>query len=124
MRHWCKGGTTCLANGMLLCAFHHHAVHEGGYRIEPSAGPGARWVFLRPDGTVVPAAPPALPATDASAVAAQSRQLDLDIGPRTALPYWAGEHLDLGLALDALFSPGEVRLAGVTGSPPSTGTAG
>ena len=68
-------------------------------------------MFFRPDGTVVPAAPPALPATDASAVADQSRQLGRDIGPHTALPYWAGEHLDLGLALDALFSPGVVRSA-------------
>ena len=124
MRHWCKGGTTCLANGMLLCCFHHHAVHEGGYRIEPSADPGTRWVFLRPDGTVVPAAPPALPASDASAVTAQSYQLGLDIGPHTALPYWAGERLDLSLALDALFTPGEVRPTAVTGPSPSTGTAG
>ena len=60
---------------------------------------------LPSDGTVVPAAPPPLPATDASAVAGQNHQLGLDIGPHTALPYWAGERLDLGLALDALFGP-------------------
>ena len=73
-------------------------------------------MFFRPDGTVVPPAPPPLPATAASAVTGQNRQLGLDIGPHTAMPYWAGERLDLGLALDALFSPEAVRPPGVTGA--------
>lgn len=60
------------------------------------------WVFYRPDGTVVPATPPPLPASDHRAVVDQNARLD--IGPVTAIPGWYGERLDLGLALDALFS--------------------
>jgi hypothetical protein len=32
---WARGGVSDLANGLLLCRFHHRQVHEGGWRIEP-----------------------------------------------------------------------------------------
>jgi hypothetical protein len=109
--HWSQGGATSLANGMLLCRLHHRALHEGGYRVEPTGGPVPRWRFHRPDGTVVPAAEAPLPPTDASAVVRHNEQLGLDISPHTAMPYWAGERLDVGLALDALFSAGRPQPA-------------
>src|SRR5439155_25273243 len=31
--HWIDGGPTDLANLLLLCWRHHHAVHEGGFRM-------------------------------------------------------------------------------------------
>ena len=34
VRFACKGGKTNLTNTMLLCAFHHRLVHEGGWTIE------------------------------------------------------------------------------------------
>lgn len=40
IEHWARGGSTDLANMILLCEFHHHAVHEGGWHIS-----------LDPDGT-------------------------------------------------------------------------
>lgn len=54
--HWFDGGPTDLDNLMLLCQFHHTAVHEGQMiirRIDPEVGCGAvrRWDFLMPDGT-------------------------------------------------------------------------
>jgi hypothetical protein len=33
LRHWVHGGPTDLGNLVLLCRGHHHAVHEGGWRL-------------------------------------------------------------------------------------------
>jgi Domain of unknown function (DUF222) len=33
LRHWLHGGPTDLDNLLLLCRGHHHAVHEGGWRL-------------------------------------------------------------------------------------------
>src|SRR5688572_17120264 len=34
VQHWANGGDTKPSNLLSLCRFHHHAVHEGGIRIE------------------------------------------------------------------------------------------
>jgi predicted restriction endonuclease len=39
--HWALGGPTDIWNLILLCRYHHHAVHEGGWIIT-----------LNPDNTV------------------------------------------------------------------------
>jgi hypothetical protein len=31
---WAQGGNTDVANGLLLCRFHHRQVHEGGWKVE------------------------------------------------------------------------------------------
>jgi hypothetical protein len=46
LRHWVHGGPTDLGNLVLLCRAHHHAVHEGGWRLH-----------RRADGTIT-ATPP------------------------------------------------------------------
>jgi uncharacterized protein DUF222/HNH endonuclease len=46
LRHWVHGGPTDLGNLVLLCRGHHHAVHEGGWRLH-----------RQPDGTLT-ATPP------------------------------------------------------------------
>jgi hypothetical protein len=46
LQHWLHGGPTDLANLVLLCRGHHHAVHEGGWRLH-----------RHPDGTFT-ATPP------------------------------------------------------------------
>jgi hypothetical protein len=33
LQHWLHGGPTDLANLVLLCRGHHHAVHEGGWQL-------------------------------------------------------------------------------------------
>jgi hypothetical protein len=54
--HWADGGDTNLGNLLLLCARHHRAVHEGGFRVCTDAE--AKAVFFSPRGTVVASAPP------------------------------------------------------------------
>jgi hypothetical protein len=49
--HWVHGGSTDLSNLALLCPFHHHRVHEGGYGV--ARDPGGQLEFTRPDGTVL-----------------------------------------------------------------------
>jgi hypothetical protein len=50
VRHWAKGGATTLGNLVMLCRFHHRAVHEGGIRIV-QLDSGA-FQFIRQDGRV------------------------------------------------------------------------
>jgi hypothetical protein len=33
---WARGGVSDLANGLLLCRFHHRAVHDGGWTVTPA----------------------------------------------------------------------------------------
>ena len=106
VEHWADGGETRLQNLVLACRFHHRAVHEGGFRVVPGDAEG-QFRFLRPDGTPLPAEPPAtswegapLAPTDARLAAA-----GISIGPDTATPDWYGESLDLTAALDVLWEP-------------------
>ena len=106
VEHWADGGETRLQNLVLACRFHHRALHEGGFRVVPADTAG-QFRFLRPDGTPLPAEPPAagwegapLAPTDAWLTAA-----GIGIGPHTATPEWYGESLDLTAALDVLWEP-------------------
>ncbi len=49
--HWIDGGATDLDNLALLCVFHHHRVHEGGYGVRRL--PSGALEFTRPDGTIL-----------------------------------------------------------------------
>jgi hypothetical protein len=48
IRHWARGGPTCLINLISLCDGHHWLVHDGGWTIAVTR-PGA-WRFYTPDG--------------------------------------------------------------------------
>ena len=51
--HWADGGPTDLGNLVLLCQFHHTAVHEGQMTIRcipPTPTTPATWEFWMPDG--------------------------------------------------------------------------
>lgn len=52
---WVDGGPTDYENLVLLCQYHHHAVHEGGFRLRGS--PGDLQIY-RPNGQPMPVGPP------------------------------------------------------------------
>ena len=50
VRHWAQGGETSVSNGVLVCAPHHHLVHEQRFSVGMRDGVP---VFRRPDGSVI-----------------------------------------------------------------------
>lgn len=101
VEHWAAGGETSLANLIQLCRHHHRLVHEAGFGVEMVAGSP---LFKRPDGTVIPEAPP-LPA----AARDQGREGAMaplrrppSIGPWTVAARSRGAPFDLGLAVGIL----------------------
>ena len=107
---WSEGGETKLDNLILLCRFHHRAVHEGGWRVEMGEAGAAR--FRDPRGRVVPAVPPAnedvrAPRTADAGLGNWHRQEGID--PWTATSLWMGDPLDLDWALWVLWGQYETR---------------
>jgi hypothetical protein len=102
IQHWAHGGATILSNLVLLCRRHHRAVHEEGYQL--TRGSDGTLQFQAPDGTPLPALPPAvvLPEDPVAAIRTCHEQAGLHITARTTLPYWLGERLDVGWAINAL----------------------
>jgi len=109
---WAAGGRTDLDNLMLLCRWHHTAVHEGGVTIRRDTD---GWMFTKPDGQ--PCQPWVsdenlarhLDFARRRARAAQHDQLaavDSFQHPdaQTIRPRWAGEHFDLHACVQALFT--------------------
>lgn len=58
---WSDGGPTDSHNLLSLCRFHHHLVHEGGWRVEGDADTDDI-VWIRPGGSVLRTGPPPLEA--------------------------------------------------------------
>ena len=102
IRHWAHGGPTTLSNLTLLCRRHHRAVHEEGYQVHRQ--PDGDLCFQRPDGEVVPAipAPPAVSADPVQTIRTQYHLDGLNIHPRTSMPSWEGERLNVGWAIGVL----------------------
>jgi hypothetical protein len=84
-----------LTNLVSLCRRHHRFVHEYRFTIERD---GNSFRFVRPDGRPVPLVPTPI-AVEATAgwqaLTTQHDQLGLHIGPRTCVPKWFGERMDL-----------------------------
>ena len=105
VRHWAQGGATALDNLVLLCRRHHRAVHEEGFAVKVDASGAA--AFVRPDGRVLPDAPP-VPDWNGAPLAPTAERLTADgvtIDADTATPAWRGERLDLNWAIGVLWRP-------------------
>ncbi|MCL3861634.1 HNH endonuclease signature motif containing protein [Actinotalea sp. K2] len=51
VKHWIHGGPTSVANGILLCWYHHELVHRRHLQIH--ASPGGGWEICRADGAAL-----------------------------------------------------------------------
>jgi hypothetical protein len=118
VQHWAEGGETKLSNLVLLCRFHHRAVHEGGLRME-RCHDGA-WRFFRPNGDVIDAPTPGngLPLTQWMATPAANAARGVVVDERTGATRWRGEEFDCSIAIDSmLFHRRRAAAATTPGSP-------
>jgi Domain of unknown function (DUF222)/HNH endonuclease len=117
IHHWANGGPTRLKNLVLLCPRHHRAVHEEGYTVVRDTDGTLH--FSTPRGWPIPEVPhpPAVPREPAPALVAANQAEGLAIDAWTALPYWCGERLDLGWAIDVLHPVANPTAYGIP-SPP------
>ena len=100
IEHWADGGETRLDNLVLLCRFHHRALHEGGFSVERTAEGVA---FFRPGGCLVPEVGPPLVVDETAPgrLCRDNLRQGLRLG-RYTMPLWNGDRLDLGVAIDGL----------------------
>jgi hypothetical protein len=89
IRHWARGGPTCLINLISLCDCHHWLVHDGGWSIAVIR-PGV-WRFYAPDGR-------RLDTHHTPARASRPLPVDPTIQPDAVTGLWAGEPLHIGYA--------------------------
>jgi hypothetical protein len=87
VRHWTDGGPTDLDNLLLLCWLHHHAVHEGGFRMSFEHGVVTVW---RPDRTLLRSE--SLVA-EGPGIVEQNEALGLRITPEFVASQWDGTPL-------------------------------
>jgi hypothetical protein len=93
IRHWARGGPTCLPNLISLCDAHHWLVHDGGWTIAVMQ-PGV-WRFYAPDGR-------RLDTVRTPVAAVQPLRADPSITPDAVTGLWAGEPLDVRYATAVL----------------------
>ena len=98
IHHWGKGGHTKLENLVLLCRHHHRLIHEGGYQVIHRGGDC--FEFYTPNGTLIPnAIQTTQPNINVHRIARESNP---DVSAETLIPKWAGDRMDLGMAVEGL----------------------
>ncbi|TXS92872.1 DUF222 domain-containing protein [Parahaliea maris] len=106
IRHWADGGETSLDNLVTLCRYHHRLLHQGGFSIEAVQSNGVDSPALRfstPAGiTIETSVFPQFPDVSAETSAEAMRQLAPNVDATTGRPYWTGEAMDYGMAIDGL----------------------
>ena len=102
IHHWANGGETKLSNLVLLCRFHHRAVHEGQVRVQFLDDGALR--FVRDSGETFDSLPGAHTQTPSDwrelAVAHCAQKIRIEAP--TAVTRWRGEPMDYDLGVDVL----------------------
>jgi hypothetical protein len=97
VKHWLHGGRTIMANLLLLCRRHHHALHDGEFTITPRGG--GRFRFVTWDGRELPRH---VRVDEVMGTAGPVEQDHRDVAPGAATTRWDGSPLDRRYALDTL----------------------
>jgi Domain of unknown function DUF222. len=105
IQHWLHGGETSVNNLALLCTFHHHLVHEGGWTV--AHGESGELAFTAPDGRALQAEPPRQMVEDVlESLHEWAGERGLDLGADSNLPLWDGARPDYDWAVGALLRAG------------------
>ncbi len=106
VEHWLHGGQTSLTNLVMLCTFHHHLVHEGGWAVSPN-GDGS-FAFESAAGYVSAPLPPQEAVAEDAWVWLEQWANDhgLAIGPKTNAPKWDGKPIQHSNVVEWLLDAG------------------
>ena len=115
IKHWADGGETKLDNLVTLCRYHHRELHKGSFFLSLKLeAPSKRFVerlcfskvdryFSRTEDYVI-AANPAKFTCACCDFSELEKGLPSGIDEKTAVTKWAGESMDIGMAIDGLLS--------------------
>ena len=101
---WIKGGATDIDNGIFLCKRHHHAVHEGGWRL--FVDPNGLIVAVGPDGRRVTRSVLTQPPAPGFLLVDLHDRLSVNVEANLEPPYERG---DLRYVIDTLISNFELE---------------
>jgi hypothetical protein len=106
VEHWLHGGETSLDNLVMLCTFHHHLVHEGGWTV--TAGADSVFAFHSPAGTLLAPEPPREPVNDTlDWLRKWANERNLYLGQSVNMPQWDGKTPDYDGAVGWLLAAGQ-----------------
>jgi hypothetical protein len=112
VEHWANGGERKLSNLLNLCHWHHHCVHDGGYRVELVGKREA--TFYDPMGRLIRAVPPLPKLEEKPNDTLRNRNVakGLDITGDEGHPKWGYAPVNLSYALDGMWHNARLRREG------------